>query len=182
MTRKKIRIGIVGVGNCASSLVQGTRFYRDVCDNEPVPGLMHVELGGYRPDQDPLYQSIPFYLALDPTGPAAGATAHGVFTDLTRRLEIDVAAARADTIQVRPTGASAPTVLDEYIIAGPALADVVRRFSALTGRTPLPPRWALGFHQSRWGYSPAAAFEAIGAELRTRRLPADGLWLDIHRP
>ncbi|PSJ58828.1 inositol-3-phosphate synthase [Kumtagia ephedrae] len=50
MTRKKIRIGIVGVGNCASSLVQGTRFYRDVCDNEPVPGLMHVELGGYRPD------------------------------------------------------------------------------------------------------------------------------------
>jgi myo-inositol-1-phosphate synthase len=50
MTRKKIRIGIVGVGNCASSLVQGTRFYRDVCDNEPVPGLMHVELGGYRPE------------------------------------------------------------------------------------------------------------------------------------
>jgi myo-inositol-1-phosphate synthase len=50
MTQKKIRIGIVGVGNCASSLVQGTKFYRDVHDNEPVPGLMHVELGGYRPD------------------------------------------------------------------------------------------------------------------------------------
>ncbi len=50
MARSKIRIGIIGVGNCASSLVQGISFYRDVRDNEPVPGLMHVELGGYRPE------------------------------------------------------------------------------------------------------------------------------------
>jgi myo-inositol-1-phosphate synthase len=50
MARRKIRIGIVGVGNCASSLVQGISFYRDVRDNEPVPGLMHVEIGGYRPE------------------------------------------------------------------------------------------------------------------------------------
>jgi myo-inositol-1-phosphate synthase len=35
------------VGNCASSLVQGLAYYRDVQDNEPVPGLMHVDLGGY---------------------------------------------------------------------------------------------------------------------------------------
>ena len=49
MAREKARIGIVGVGNCASSLVQGISYYRDVADNEPVPGLMHVELGGYRP-------------------------------------------------------------------------------------------------------------------------------------
>ena len=50
MARAKIRIGIIGVGNCASSLVQGINFYRDVHANEPVPGLMHVELGGYRPE------------------------------------------------------------------------------------------------------------------------------------
>jgi myo-inositol-1-phosphate synthase len=43
----KIRVGIVGVGNCASSLVQGTHFYRDASAAERVPGLMHVELGGY---------------------------------------------------------------------------------------------------------------------------------------
>jgi myo-inositol-1-phosphate synthase len=49
MARDKIRIGIVGVGNCASSLVQGLSFYSDVRDNEQVPGLLHVELGGYRP-------------------------------------------------------------------------------------------------------------------------------------
>ncbi|MCL5962702.1 MAG: inositol-3-phosphate synthase [Chloroflexi bacterium] len=43
----KIRVGIIGVGNCASSLVQGVHYYRDAKDNEFVPGLMHVNLGGY---------------------------------------------------------------------------------------------------------------------------------------
>src|SRR5690348_3724207 len=45
---KTVRVGIAGVGNCASSFVQGLTFYRDAMDNEPVPGLMHAELGGYR--------------------------------------------------------------------------------------------------------------------------------------
>ena len=43
----KVRVAIVGVGNCASSFVQGVQYYRDADANEPVPGLMHVELGGY---------------------------------------------------------------------------------------------------------------------------------------
>ena len=47
MASKKVRIGIIGVGNCASSLVQGVSYYRDAERNEPVPGLMNVELGGY---------------------------------------------------------------------------------------------------------------------------------------
>ncbi|MBV9248082.1 MAG: inositol-3-phosphate synthase [Acetobacteraceae bacterium] len=42
----KVRVAIAGVGNCASSLVQGVEFYRDV-RNQPVPGLMHPDLGGY---------------------------------------------------------------------------------------------------------------------------------------
>jgi myo-inositol-1-phosphate synthase len=47
MGSSKVRVGIVGVGNCASSFVQGLSFYRDANGNEPVPGLMNVELGGY---------------------------------------------------------------------------------------------------------------------------------------
>lgn len=43
----KIRTAIIGVGNCASALVQGVHFYREATDDEPVPGLMHVNLGGY---------------------------------------------------------------------------------------------------------------------------------------
>jgi myo-inositol-1-phosphate synthase len=43
----KVRVAIVGVGNCASSFVQGVHFYRDANPAERVPGLMHVDLGGY---------------------------------------------------------------------------------------------------------------------------------------
>jgi myo-inositol-1-phosphate synthase len=46
---KAIRTAIVGVGNCASSLVQGVEFYRHVSEEDFVPGLMHVNLGGYCP-------------------------------------------------------------------------------------------------------------------------------------
>ena len=45
--RKKVRVAIVGVGNCAASLVQGVHFYKDAPDDALVPGLMHVNLGGY---------------------------------------------------------------------------------------------------------------------------------------
>jgi myo-inositol-1-phosphate synthase len=46
-TRRKVRVAIIGVGNCASSLVQGVHFYRNAAEGEIVPGLMHVNLGGY---------------------------------------------------------------------------------------------------------------------------------------
>ncbi len=47
MSRRKVRVAILGVGNCASSLVQGVEFYRSAKADAVVPGLMHVELGGY---------------------------------------------------------------------------------------------------------------------------------------
>jgi myo-inositol-1-phosphate synthase len=45
--RDKVRVAIIGVGNCASSFVQGVHYYRDADPGQPVPGLMHVDLGGY---------------------------------------------------------------------------------------------------------------------------------------
>ena len=44
---RKVRIGIVGVGNCASSLIQGINYYKEAKSNEPVPGLMNASVGGY---------------------------------------------------------------------------------------------------------------------------------------
>ena len=43
-----IRVAIIGVGNCASSFVQGLKYYGDVADEDDVPGLMHTKLGNYR--------------------------------------------------------------------------------------------------------------------------------------
>jgi myo-inositol-1-phosphate synthase len=47
MAKKKIRVAIIGVGNCASSLVQGVQYYKDAPDDQFIPGLMHTQLGGY---------------------------------------------------------------------------------------------------------------------------------------
>ena len=43
----KVRVAIAGVGNCSSSLIQGVRYYRDAKPEDRIPGLMHVDLGGY---------------------------------------------------------------------------------------------------------------------------------------
>ena len=43
----KVRVAIVGVGNCANSFIQGVEYYKDADLDEQVPGLMHVDLGGY---------------------------------------------------------------------------------------------------------------------------------------
>ncbi|HLL24065.1 MAG TPA: glycoside hydrolase family 31 protein, partial [Kofleriaceae bacterium] len=124
-------------------------------------------IGGWKPDQDPLYQSIPFGVHF------ANGVAHGVFTDETRRMVIELGEQR-DTITA--TGARS---LEQYVIAGPRIADVVDRYTQLTGRPALPPRWALGFHQSRWGYPDGATLEAVAARFRREQIPVDAIWLDI---
>jgi myo-inositol-1-phosphate synthase len=59
MANKKVRVAIIGVGNCASSLVQGVHYYRNAKDTDTVPGLMHVNLGGYH------VNDIEFTLGID---------------------------------------------------------------------------------------------------------------------
>lgn len=124
--------------------------------------------GGFAPDADPLYQSVPLLLGL------RGGQAYGLFTDNTWRQSYDLAATAEEELSIRAAGGG----IDQYLIAGPRFADVLRRYTTLTGRMPLPPRWALGYQQSRWGYSEKKLRE-VASELRRRRIPADGLWLDI---
>ncbi|MDQ3032220.1 MAG: glycoside hydrolase family 31 protein, partial [Myxococcota bacterium] len=126
-------------------------------------------LGGFPPDADPLYLSIPFFVGV------RGDVAYGLFTDVAHRLEFDLAASDPDRYEIRSAGPE----LDQWVIAGPTPRDVVRRYTALTGRTPIPPRWSLGYHQSRWGYPDAARIDQLAGELRRRELPSDALWLDI---
>ena len=59
---EKVRVAIVGVGNCANSLLQGVEYYRDAPDDKFVPGLMHVNLGGYH------VRDVEFVAASEPTG------------------------------------------------------------------------------------------------------------------
>ncbi len=59
MSKNKVRVAIIGVGNCASSLVQGVEFYKNTPEHETVPGIMHVNLGGYH------IRDIEFTLGID---------------------------------------------------------------------------------------------------------------------
>ena len=63
---EKVRVAIIGVGNCASSFVQGVQYYRDASTTEDVPGLMHVDLGGYH------VRDIEFSAAFDIDGDKVG--------------------------------------------------------------------------------------------------------------
>src|SRR5438270_7714112 len=76
MTNEPIRVAIVGVGNCASALIQGLEFYKDAEPSEKVPGLMHVKLGRYH------VRDIQIVAAFDVDGKKVGKDlAEAIFTE-----------------------------------------------------------------------------------------------------
>jgi alpha-glucosidase len=119
---------------------------------------------------DPIYKSIPFYIG---TGGPGGS--YGVLLDNTWRTWFDFGHRDADV-----TSFGAPDgPIDYYIIAGPELRDVVRRYTDLTGRAPLAPLWSLGYQQSRYSYMSADEVRTLAARLRKEAMPTDVVWLDI---
>ena len=80
----KVRVAIIGVGNCASSFVQGVHYYKDADPSEPVPGLMHVDLGGYH------VRDIEFSAAFDIDVEKVGKPLHeAIFSGQNNTLKFD---------------------------------------------------------------------------------------------
>ena len=92
------------------------------------------------PYSDPMYMAIPVYLALREDN------AYGVFVNNTQDSRFDLS--HPGELRFDALGDE----LDVYIAYGPQPLDVLTHLSHLLGRMPLPPKWALGFHQSRWSY------------------------------
>ena len=148
-----------GLGEKASSLNhRGKRF--KLWNSDPVT---------YDYGSDPLYTSIPFFLILKK------GKFSGIFLDNPSSTFFDF-------------GASSPTFysfgskkgdLVYYVFSGPSWERVLSLYSELTGHAPLPPLWALGYHQSRWSYSSENEVEQIALELRKRKIPCDAIHLDI---
>ena len=69
--------------------------------------------------------------------------------------------------------------LDVYLIEESTLTGIARAFRQLTGRSYLPPRWAFGYIQSRWGYASEEEVRTVVSEHRKRHIPLDGVCLDI---
>ena len=115
-----------------------------------------------------LYQSHPWVLGVRPDG-----TAFGVLFDTTWRATL-----RTDDDQITFDSEGAPFRV--AVVDRDSPQAVVRALAEITGTMPLPPRWALGFHQCRYSYYPDARVREIADGFRERNLPCDVIWLDIH--
>lgn len=124
----------------------------------------------YSPGEDPIHLNIPLLVAL------RQGRAYSLFFDNPGRARFDLGQTRPDRLRYEADSGE----LCVYFFAGPAIADVLERYTRLTGRMPLPPRWMLGYHQSRWSYESAEEVRDLAAEFRRRRLPCDVIHLDIH--
>ena len=124
---------------------------------------------GHGPGTDPLYLDIPVFLALRP------GLAYGVFFNNTWRSRFDIGARQPGVWLMEAEGGE----LDYYVIYGPTPEQVSEGVGALLGTLPLPPRWALGYHHSRWGHATESMVRDLADEFRTRDIPCDVIHLDI---
>jgi alpha-glucosidase len=160
--------------------------------------------GSWGPGASPLYLGIPVMVSTHPDGDLltfwenstdatlrlAGASPGGVETRGSPDVPVRPDAPEADStvVAAEAPGATAVPgtaavafaggVLRRYVVAGP-VPHLLDRYTELTGRPALPPRWALGYHQSRWGYRTEADVRGVVDGYRTLELPLSALHLDI---
>lgn len=124
---------------------------------------------GWGESTDPLYKTIPFFLGL------RKGTAYGVFFDNTYRSSFDFGKESRDYFSFGSDGGE----LNYYVFAGPEPKKIIEEYTALVGRSPLPPLWSLGYQQCRYSYYPESRVREIAHLLRDKRIPADVIYLDI---
>jgi len=153
---------IYGLGERAAPLNLRT------CGNEEETRtyrMWNYDAGGiYGTGTDPLYLCIPVYLGLHEEGSYLifyenSFPANFSFSNLAR-AEFEGG------------------MLRYYFSAG-SLPQLLERYTELTGRPPLPPRWTFGYHQSRWGYEREAALREVVKGFETYNIPVSALHLDI---
>jgi len=132
--------------------------------------LWNTDAFGFQTHSDPLYKSVPFVVAAGDSG-----RSFGLFFDNTWRSFFDFGKSERDVLAFGAEGGP----VDYYVLGGPAPRDVVQGYAWLTGNTPLPPLWSLGFQQSRYSYATEGELRGIASRLRADRIPADVLYMDI---
>ena len=124
----------------------------------------------YGDGRDPLYTSFPFYLAVK------DGIWYGVLADNTAKTRFNFGASNRRMVQI--SVATGP--LNLIFIPGPSPGEVLQRYHQLTGFMPMPPRWALGLQQCRYSYYPEHEVREVARQYRSRNIPCDVLYLDIH--
>lgn len=130
-----------------------------------------------------LYCSVPFLLETNPApgGAFAGpAYACGVFFDNACQTFFNIGADDYGTSMAGKYYFGALyNDLDYYFMLGEHPIEVLRQFTDLTGRSPMPPRYVFGFHQGAYGYYDRSILENIANAYRRARFPLDGLHIDV---
>jgi alpha-glucosidase len=134
--------------------------------NGSVIECWNTDAYGYDGSTKSLYQSHPWVLAVRKNG-----TAFGVLADTTWRCKIDL----TKDIKFAAQGPGFPVI----IIDADSPQNVLRKLSTLIGTMPLPPKWAIGYHQCRYSYYPDTQVIKIAKEFREREIPCDVIWMDI---
>jgi alpha-glucosidase len=120
--------------------------------------------GAYSTGCDPIYINIPVYITLHNQG------AYLAFYENSHPATFSFETTAEIYFDNGP--------LRYYIITGP-IQHLIERYTELTGRPPLPPRWALGYHQSRWGYKTEADIRQVITGFHENNLPISAIHLDI---
>ena len=116
-----------------------------------------------------LYKSIPFLMCLKKQD------AYGIFFDNTFRSNINLGKENPEYFYYTAEDGN----LDYYFMVGANPIDIIGCYTHLTGTTPLPQLWTLGYQQSRWGYECAEDINEIADTYRKKRIPLDVLHFDI---
>ena len=124
---------------------------------------------GYGKDTDPVYKNIPFYIGLH------HKRAYGIFLDNSFRSFFDFGNERKNVTSMWAQGGE----MNFYFIYGPEITEVCESYTEITGKPELPPKWSLGFQQSKWSYYPEKVVRDLAKEFRSQKIPCDVIHLDI---
>lgn len=151
---------VYGLGETLRGINKRGWHYTSFCTDDPI----HSE------DKVSLYGAHNFFVV-------DGGSAHrfGVFVDFGGKVDYDIGYTRTDTLRF----AVAEPNYDLYLITGETVPDICTQFRRLVGRSYIPPRWAFGLGQSRWGYKNAEDIRAVVRGYRENHLPLDAVYLDI---
>ncbi len=166
------------------SLEEGFVFTYQMAENDIVYGLGEANRGinkrGYcyisnntdipehTEDQRSLYGAHNFLVV-------SGEKTFGLFVDYPARLTFDIGYTRMDTLTIRCEEAN----LYLYLIEGESAYEIVRAFRKLIGRSYIPPKFAFGYGQSRWGYVTKEDFYKVAEGYRKNHIPMDMIYMDI---
>lgn len=104
-----------------------------------------------------------------------GTVTFGAFFDFAGKMEFDIGYTKRSVMQIH----AASNNLTVYIITGESEKDIVKQFRKMVGRSYIPPFWAFGYGQSRWGYKTEEDIRTVAKQYQDAGIPLDSIYLDI---